>query len=145
MRRRLRSSSARGRSSARIRRSRRMLIDADTHLREDFCLDKVYALSGEFAHLTPKRVSEGDYHQMRFEHKLDPWPAQVVKSHSHKSLYDPKRWEGRIARYQAESMDMDKRVGAFREIGVERQILFGTSMDPAVLSRGPLGLALCRA
>jgi predicted TIM-barrel fold metal-dependent hydrolase len=122
-----------------------MLIDADTHLREDFCLDKVYALSGEFAHLTPKRVDEGAYHRMRFEHSLSPWPAQAEKSHSHKGLYDPARWEGRIARYQAESMDMDKRVAAFREIGVDRQILFATTIDPAVMQRGPLGLALCRA
>jgi predicted TIM-barrel fold metal-dependent hydrolase len=42
-------------------------------------------------------------------------------------------------------MDMDRRVAAFRDIGIDRQILFGTSMDPAVLTRGPLGLALCRA
>jgi len=122
-----------------------MLIDADTHLREDFCLDKVYALTGEFAHLTPKRVGEGAYHEMRFDHQLSPWPAQAEKSHSHKALYDPKRWDGRIARLQSESIDMDRRVAAFREIGIDRQILFGTSMDPAVLTRGPLGLALCRA
>ena len=122
-----------------------MLIDADTHLREDYCLDQVYALKGEFAHLTPKRVGNGGYHQVKFEHSLSPWPAQAEKSHSHKSLYDPKRWEGRIAQYQADSMDMEKRLSAFREIGVDRQILFGTNMDPAVLTPGPLGLALCRA
>lgn len=122
-----------------------MLIDTDTHLREDYCLDKVYALTGEFAHLTPKRVKDGGYHQIKFEHNLNPWSEQTMKSHSHKSLYDPTRWEGRIARYQIESMDMDKRVAAFREIGIDRQVLFGTSMDSAVLSRGALGLALCRA
>lgn len=123
-----------------------MWIDADTHLREDYCLDKVYALTGEFAHLTPKPVGDGGgYHQKKYQHALNPWPEQVQKSHSHKTLYDPRRWEGRIARYQEESMNMDRRIAAFREIGVDRQILFGTSMDPAVLTPGPLGLALCRA
>src|SRR5437868_2945883 len=138
MRRRPPPSNGRARSLPRVRKGPTMLIDSDTHLREDYCLDKVYALTGEFAHLTPKRVGEGGYHQMKFEHSLSPWPAQAEKSHSHKSLYDPQRWEGRIARFQAESMDMDKRVAAFREIGVERQILFGTNMDPAVLTPGPL-------
>src|SRR5258706_15650559 len=104
-----------------------MLIDSDTHLREDFCLDKVYALTGEFAHLTPKRVGEGAYHEMRFDHQLGPWPAQAGKSHSHKALYDPKRWDGRIARPQSESMDMDRRGAAFRESGIDRQVLIGTS------------------
>lgn len=122
-----------------------MLIDADTHVREDAVLDEVYKLSGEFAEMTPRRVATGGYHEVRFEHKLSPWPARAEQSHSHKSLYDPGRWEGRIARYQSESMDMGARIQAFRNQGVEKQILFGTNMDFPVLSRGPLGLALCRA
>lgn len=122
-----------------------MLIDADTHLREDYCLDEVYALTGEFAHLTPRKVSGGDYSRIRYEHNLSPWPALAEKSHSHKELYDPKRWNGRVAQMQAESVDMDRRINAFADAGIAKQVLFGTNMDPAVLNRGDLGAALARA
>jgi len=30
--------------------------------------------------------------------------------------------QGRIARYQADSIDMEKRIAAFHEVGIERQI-----------------------
>jgi len=122
-----------------------MLIDADTHLREDYCLDKVYALQGEFADLAPKKIADGDYSKIRYEHNLSPWPASAEKSHSHKELYNPDRWEGRVARMQAESVDMEKRVAAFAEAGIAKQVLFGTNMDPAVLNRGKLGGALASA
>ncbi|MDX1485483.1 MAG: amidohydrolase family protein [Alphaproteobacteria bacterium] len=121
-----------------------MMIDADTHLREDMQLDAVYPLDGEFADLRPRRIGEGGYHQALFEHDLSPWPARAERSHSHKSLYDPERWEGRIARMQAQSMDMEARVAAFAEAGIEKQVLFGTNMDVPVLNRGTLGATLCR-
>jgi predicted TIM-barrel fold metal-dependent hydrolase len=122
-----------------------MLIDADTHLREDYCLDQVYALKGEFAHLAPKKIVDGDYAQIRYDHKLSPWPASAEKSHDHKELYNPERWEGRVAAMQVQSIDMAARIAAFAEAGVEKQVLFGTNMDPAVLTRGELGGALARA
>jgi hypothetical protein len=122
-----------------------VLIDADTHVREDYCLDKVYALKGEFAHLTPKQVADGDYSRRRYEHKLSPWPAQAEKSHAHKELYDPNRWEGRVARMQTESFDIDRRLQSFRDAGISQQVVFGTNMDPAVLNRGKLGAALATA
>ncbi len=121
-----------------------MMIDADTHLREDFHLDQVYPLDGEFADLRPRQIGEGGYHQMRYSHKLSPWPARAEASHSHKGLYDPERWEGRIARMQDESMDMERRLASFREAGIEKQVLFGTNMDVPVLNRGELGATLCR-
>jgi hypothetical protein len=120
------------------------MIDADTHLREDFHLDQVYPLEGEFAGLRPKCVGDGAYHEVRYRHRLSPWTARAESGHSHKSLYDPGRWEGRIARMQAESMDMDRRLAAFREAGIDKQILFGTNMDVPVLNRGELGATLCR-
>jgi predicted TIM-barrel fold metal-dependent hydrolase len=122
-----------------------VLIDADTHVREDYCLDKVYALKGEFAHLTPKQVADGDYSRRRYEHKLSPWPALAEKSHAHKELYDPNRWDGRVARMQTESFDIDRRLQSFRDAGISQQVVFGTNMDPAVLNRGKLGAALATA
>ena len=121
-----------------------MLIDADTHVREDYCLDEVYDLKGEFAHLKPKKITQGDYSRIRYEHSLSPWGALAEKSHAHKELYDPQRWDGRVARWQVESRDMAKRVATFGEAGIEKQVIFGTNMDPAVLNRGPLGSALAR-
>lgn len=121
-----------------------MMIDADTHLREDFNLDAVYPLEGKFADLRPRLVNDGAYHQTRYQHQLSPWPAKAEKSHSHKSLYDPGRWDGRIARMQVESMDMEKRMEAFHDAGIDKQILFGTNMDVPVLNRGELGATLCR-
>jgi len=49
-----------------------MMIDADTHLREDFHLDQVYPLDGQFADLRPRKIGEGGYHQMRYAHALSP-------------------------------------------------------------------------
>ena len=68
-----------------------MLIDADTHVREDYCLDEVYDLKGEFADRKPKLISDGDYSRRRYQHNLSPWPAEAEKGHAHKELYDPNR------------------------------------------------------
>jgi predicted TIM-barrel fold metal-dependent hydrolase len=121
-----------------------MMIDADTHLREDFTLDEVYPLTGAFADLKPRRIGDGAYHQIRYEHDLSPWPARAEKSHGHKGLYDPSRWEGRIARMQVEAVDIEARIAAFKENGIDKQVLFGTNMDVPVLNRGELGATLCR-
>lgn len=122
-----------------------MLIDADTHVREDYCLDEVYDLKGEFADRKPKLISDGDYSRRRYQHSLSPWPAAAEKGHAHKELYDPNRWEGRVARMQEESRDIDRRLQTFRDAGISQQVIFGTNMDPAVLNRGKFGAALATA
>ena len=118
------------------------IIDTDTHLREGYCLDEVYSLEGEFAEFTPRRVAGGAYHQIKFEHRLNPWGMKVDKANSHRSLYDPGRWDGRIARMQPGGFDMEKRSRDFEGTGIDKQVVFGTSVDIPVLTEGPLGLAL---
>lgn len=120
------------------------VIDADTHLREDYAFEDIYQLEGEFAELSPKRVKGGAYHEMQFEHSFLPWGEKPAKSHSHRNLYDPSKWGGRIAAIQEGGADLDKRDQDFEGSGVDQQVLFGTQLHIPILTEGPLGLALSR-
>ena len=73
------------------------MFDADTHVREGYFLDEVYALTGEFAKYSPKRIQGGAYHEVKFEHDLEPWGKEVEKFGGHRQLYGPDRQGGRIA------------------------------------------------
>src|SRR5690349_1030661 len=105
------------------------VIDADTHLREGYFLDKVYNLKGEFASFTPRRTRDGAYHEVHFEHDLEP----------------PDREGGRIARIQPGGYDKDKRIADLESAGAKKQILFCTNSAIPTLNEGPLGLALAQS
>jgi predicted TIM-barrel fold metal-dependent hydrolase len=121
------------------------VIDADTHLREGYFLDKVYALKGEFAKFSPRRTRDGAYHEVSFEHDLEPWGREVEKYGSHRHLYSPDREGGRIARIQPGGYDKDKRIADLEAAGAKKQILFCTNSAIPTLNEGPLGLALAQA
>lgn len=121
------------------------MIDADTHLREGYYLDEVYKLSGEFAKFSPKKVRDGEYHEVEFEHDLEPWGQEVEKYGSHRQLYSPDRHGGRIAAMQPGGHDKEKRIADLAAGGVEKQVLFCTGSGIPLLNEGPLGLELCRA
>ncbi|HEX9808068.1 MAG TPA: amidohydrolase family protein [Alphaproteobacteria bacterium] len=121
------------------------MIDADTHLREGYFLDEVYRLSGEFAKFTPRRVKDGAYHEVRFEHDLEPWGREVEKYGSHRQLYGPDRQGGRIAAMQPGGYDKEKRIADLAAAGVDRQVMFCTGSGIPLLNEGPLGLALCQS
>lgn len=121
------------------------MIDADTHLREGYYLDEVFKLEGEFAHLTPKRVKSGAYHEVKFEYDLEPWGQEVEKHGSHRQLYSPERHGGRIAAMQPGGYDRDKRIADLEAGGVAKQILFATNSGIPLLNEGQLGLELCRS
>ncbi len=122
-----------------------VMIDADTHVREGYFLDEVYKLSGQFADRTPRRVSDGAYHEIKFEYDLEPWGKEVEKFGGHRQLYGPDRQGGRIAAMQPGGHDRDKRVSDLAASGVEKQVLFCTGSAIPTLNEGPLGLALCEA
>jgi len=121
------------------------MIDADTHLREGFFLDEVYKLSGEFAKFTPKRVKDGEYHEIEFEYNLEPWGDEVEKYGGHRHLYSPDRQDGRIAAMQPGGHDKDKRIADLAAVGIEKQIMFCTGSGIPTLNEGRLGLALCES
>ncbi|MDH3240408.1 MAG: amidohydrolase family protein [Alphaproteobacteria bacterium] len=121
------------------------MFDADTHVREGYFLDEVYALSGEFAKYSPKRIKGGAYHEVAFEHDLEPWGKEVEKFGGHRQLYGPDRQGGRIAEMQPGGHDREKRINDLASAGVGKQVLFCTGSAIPTLNEGPLGLALCEA
>ena len=121
------------------------MIDADTHLREGYFLDEVYKLSGEFAARTPRKIRGGAYHEIKFEHDLEPWGDEVEKYGGHRQLYSPERHDGRIAAMQHGGYDIEKRIADLAEGGVEKQVLFCTASGIPLLNEGPIGLALCQS
>lgn len=121
------------------------MIDADTHLREGYFLDEVYRLSGEFSKFTPRRVKDGAYHEVAFEHDLEPWGDEVEKHGSHRQLYGPDRQGGRIAEMQPGGYDKEKRIEDLAAAGIEKQVMFCTGSGIPTLNEGPLGLALCES
>lgn len=124
-----------------------MIIDLDSHLREEYFLDEAYKLDGPYARFTPVRVGSGKYQEAKFVHHLSPTNAKVNAVFDHSYMYDPKRkWHsGEIAERQVGGFDMERRLKDIAREGVEKQLLFPTLMSIPATNYGGLGAALCRA
>ena len=104
-----------------------MIIDTDSHLRENYYLDEMYKLEEPFAELTPKRVVDGPPPQRKFESQLTPGPSGS-RGYNHSYMYDPSAgWRGgEIAERQVTGWDMGERVEANSLENLDKQFIFPT-------------------
>ncbi len=123
-----------------------MIIDLDSHLRENYYLDEMYKLEPPFEEYTPKRVVDGPPPERKFESKIPPGPSGT-RGYNHSYMYDPKAgWRGgEIANRQVTGWDMAARVEANKRESLDKQFIFPTSIWPPTMTEGPLGAAICRA
>lgn len=124
-----------------------MIVDLDSHLREEYFLDEVYRLPEPFQAYTPRRVGSGQYQKARFEHQFYPWEQPVSRHFSHATVYDPDAdWRGGdIARRQQGGWDMEFRLRDISREGVDFQLLFPTRIQLAAMYPGELGTVLCQS
>ncbi len=125
-----------------------MIIDLDSHLREEYFLDEVYRLDGPYARYTPVRIGDGKYAEARFEVPFATTPTKARSGFEHRYMYDPKvRWRGgEIAERQAGGYDMERRLRDGSREGLQGQIVFPTrALASTATTPGELGAALCRA
>ena len=113
-----------------------MIIDVDSHLRENYFLDEMYKLDEPFADLTPERIVDGPPPQRQFRSKLTPGPSGA-RGYNHSYMYDPAAgWRGgEIAARQVTGWDMDKRVQATAREHLDKQFIFPTAMWAPTQSR----------
>ncbi|MGE0653226.1 MAG: hypothetical protein AB7P12_15995, partial [Alphaproteobacteria bacterium] len=86
-----------------------MTIDLDSHLREEYFLDEVYKLDGEFAEKTPKKVGSGKYPiDNQYENAFFPWTKREEQSYNHYWVYHPdyNYKDGEMAARQVGGYDM---------------------------------------
>jgi predicted TIM-barrel fold metal-dependent hydrolase len=123
-----------------------MIIDADSHLRENYFLDEMYKLEEPFADQTPVRIVDGPPPERQFRSTLRPGPSGS-RGYNHSYMYDPKvGWKGgEIAARQVTGWDMGKRVEANARENLDKQFIFPTSMWPPTMTDGQLGAAIARA
>lgn len=123
-----------------------MIIDIDSHVREIYFMDEIYKLDGIYSKLTPKKVGDGKFQQARFLHSLDPVSPKARAGVDHNHMFDPKtQWRGgELAERQVGGYDMKARLNAIGREGIDRQILFPTTMNIPAMNYGGLGLALCQ-
>src|SRR5436190_11187824 len=123
-----------------------MIIDVDSHLRENYYLDEMYRLEEPFAELTPKRVVDGPPPQRKFESRLGGGPM-ANRGYNHNYMYDPTvAWRGgEVAERQVTGWDMAERVEAASLESLDKQFIFPTSMWSPTQTEGPLGAAIARA
>ena len=123
------------------------VIDTDSHLREEWFLDEVYNLEGEFARYKPKRVGDGRLIDSKFEYEFYPWSEDHKKAFDHMWIYHPERnWlGGGIAELQKGGWDMEQRLADNDRAGIDKQFLFPTGISTPALKEGPLGAALARS
>lgn len=124
-----------------------MIIDLDSHLREEYFLDQVYRLDEPYASFTPRRIGDGQYQHARFEHQLYPWDTSVSRHFTHSLVYDPDaNWRGGdVARRQQGGWDMAYRLRDIEKERVDLQFLFPTRIQLATTYPGPLGVALAQS
>ena len=120
-----------------------MIVDLDSHLREEYFLDEVYKLEGDLAQYTPKRLVDGDPWDRVFEM---PWKgrdhgAKSPKTYDHTYMYNPKdNWRGgEIARRQQAGYDMEFRLKGNAVEGVDKQFIFPTGISTPAMVEGELG------
>jgi len=123
------------------------VFDMDSHLREEYFLDQVYRLEGQFAHLRPVRLNDEKSVRAHFRHDLSPWPREVSEHFNHSVVYDLNaNWNGgEIARRQVGGYDMARRLSDNEREGIDHQFLFPTQLSIPTYAEGELGAALCRA
>lgn len=125
-----------------------LVIDIDSHLREEYFLDEVFKLSGEFADKTPKKVGTGKYPiDNKFEYAFFPWTAREEMSYNHDWVYHPddNYMDGEMAARQVGGYDMNVRLQHNARAGVDKQFIFPTGITNAAQAPGPLGGALARS
>ena len=108
-----------------------MIIDTDSHLRENYFLDEMYKLDAPFADLTPERIVDGPPPQRQFRSRLVGGPSGA-RGYNHSYMYDPSSgWRGgEIAARQVTGWDMEKRVEANAREQLDKQFIFPTSIWP---------------
>jgi uncharacterized protein len=123
------------------------VFDMDSHLREEYFMDEVYRLEGEYASMTPVRLTKDTSVRTRFKHAFAPWPREVGQHFNHDVVYDTgANWNGgEIARRQVGGYDMARRMADNEKEGIDFQFLFPTQLSIPTYAEGPLGAALCRA
>jgi len=123
-----------------------MIIDTDSHLRENYFMDEMYKLEGEFAELTPERVVDGSPPERKYNTKFALGPG-ANRGYNHNYMYDPTvGWKGgEIARRQVIGWDMAARVEATKRESLDKQFIFPTGMWAPTMTEGPLGAAIASA
>lgn len=124
-----------------------MIIDLDSHIREQYFLDEVYRLDEPFARFTPVRINDGKYQGARFRHTLDVFDPKVRAVFNHLYMSDPKlKWRGgEYADRQAGGYDMERKLKDMGLEGVNKAVMFPTQMQIPTMNYGALGAMLCRA
>jgi len=124
-----------------------MIVDLDSHLREEYFLDEVYKLEGPLAAHSPRRVNDGQYQYARFEHQLNTESRTSGPIFSHPYIYDPaEKWDGgAVAARQVGGYDMERRVEDASREGIDHQMLFPTRIMIPSQNEGELGAALARS
>ena len=118
-----------------------LVIDMDSHLRDNYFLDEIYELKGRFAKSRPKKLNNpDDIREVEFEH---PFSGSSAK---HDWIYFKKtNWlGGEIAERQQGGFDMKRRVADNDEEGIDKQIIFPTKISIPALEPGDLGVELAR-
>ena len=121
-----------------------MIIDLDSHLRDQYFLDEIYQLDGPYAQFTPTRVGSGKYQQSNFDHSIDPRPRKAMAVFDHRYMSDPdKKWRGgEYSERQRGGWDLERRLKDKTLEKIDRQILFPTNITIPTSNFGGLGLAL---
>ncbi|HEY3117294.1 MAG TPA: amidohydrolase family protein [Chloroflexota bacterium] len=123
-----------------------MIVDLDSHLRENYFMDEMFKLEGPFAEYTPERIVDGPPPDRKFRSNIPAGPSGS-RGYNHSYMYDPKaNWRGgEIAARQVIGWDMAKRVEANARESLDRQLIFPTGIWQPTMTEGPLGAALAHA
>lgn len=124
-----------------------MIIDLDSHLRENQFMNEVYKLDGKYAKYTPVPVPRGRPDQRRFEHSLQPRNRRSSAAYNHNYMYDPREnWRGgEIAERQRAGWDLERRIEDFKIEGFDHQMLIPTGVNVPTQTVGGLGAALAHS
>ena len=124
-----------------------MIIDLDSHLRENQFMDEVYKLEGPYARYNPVPVEGGRPDQPRFQHVLEPRSRKSGSDYGHNYMYDPREnWRGgEIAERQRAGWDLERRLDDFNVEGFDHQMVFATGINIPTQTPGGLGAALAHS
>lgn len=124
-----------------------MIIDLDSHLREEYLLDEVYRLEGAFADKSPVRIGGGEGTHAKFHTGFISEPTRANRQFDHTYMYDPdENWQGgAIAERQQGGWKMDRRLRDMDAEGIEHQMIFPTRIGTPTQTPGEIGAALASA